>query len=166
VSGDRWRDTFEAEQQRLWQSLWAHTGDADLASDAVAEAFAQGLRRGDAVRDPAAWVWRSAFRIANGLLAQRRHRRAHDALVDARSDPMVAASDDLVLLLDMLGRLSERDREVIVLALVGGFDAREIGARLGIGAGAVRVRLHRARKRVQGQWIDEPAIQRDEGSAS
>ena len=49
----------------------AYTGDAELASDAEAEAFAQALRRGEAVDDVAAWVWRSAFRIASGLLATR-----------------------------------------------------------------------------------------------
>jgi len=39
--------------------------DPEVASDAVAEAFAQLIRRGDEVRDPRAWVWRSAFRIAD-----------------------------------------------------------------------------------------------------
>lgn len=60
IERDRWRQTFEAEQQRMWQTLLAHTRNPDIAADAVAEAFAQGLRRGVAVRDPAAWAWRSA----------------------------------------------------------------------------------------------------------
>lgn len=56
------RSVFEAEHERLWRSLLAYAGDADLASDAPAEAFAQALWRGDGLRDPAAWVWRAAFR--------------------------------------------------------------------------------------------------------
>ena len=55
----------------LWRSLLAYTGDAELASDAEAEAFAQVLGRGEAVDNVAAWVWRSAFRIASGLRAAR-----------------------------------------------------------------------------------------------
>lgn len=58
---------YRSVHPRLWRSLLSYTGDAELASDA--EAFAQVLRRGDAVDDVAAWVWRSAFRIASGLLA-------------------------------------------------------------------------------------------------
>jgi DNA-directed RNA polymerase specialized sigma24 family protein len=34
----------------LWRSLLLYTGDRDVASDAVAEAFAQAIRRGDEVR--------------------------------------------------------------------------------------------------------------------
>src|SRR3954452_4927403 len=66
---DRVEAVFRSVHRRLWRSLLLFTGDAELASDAVAEAFAQVLRRGGAVDDVEAWVWRSAFRIAGGLLA-------------------------------------------------------------------------------------------------
>jgi len=41
---------------RLWRALVAHTGDPELASDSVAESFAQALARGDGIREPASWV--------------------------------------------------------------------------------------------------------------
>lgn len=62
---------FEEESAKLWRSILLHTADPELASDATAEAFAQLLRRGDGVRDPRAWLWRAAFRIADGELARR-----------------------------------------------------------------------------------------------
>ena len=68
---DRVEAVYRSVHPRLWRSLLSYTGDAELASDAEAEAFAQVLRRGDAVDDVEAWVWRSAFRIASGLLAAR-----------------------------------------------------------------------------------------------
>ena len=68
---DRVEAVFRRVHRRLWRSLLLFTGDAELASDAVAEAFAQVLRRGDGVEDVEAWVWRSAFRIAGGLVAAR-----------------------------------------------------------------------------------------------
>jgi hypothetical protein len=43
-----WRD----DGPRLWRSLVAFGGDAELASDAMAEAFAQALGRGDQVETP------------------------------------------------------------------------------------------------------------------
>jgi DNA-directed RNA polymerase specialized sigma24 family protein len=62
---------YRSVHPRLWRSLLSYTADAELASDAEAEACAQVLRRNDAVEDVAAWVWRSAFRIASGMLAAR-----------------------------------------------------------------------------------------------
>ena len=56
---------------RLWRSLLAWTGDTAITDDAVAEAFAQALRRGDALREPERWVWRTAYRIAAGALKER-----------------------------------------------------------------------------------------------
>src|ERR1044072_2062187 len=63
---------YRADADRLWRALYAFAGDPGLASGAVAEASPQLLRRGEAVRDPAAWVWRSAFRISRGALQARR----------------------------------------------------------------------------------------------
>ncbi len=59
---------YREHGQRLWRSLAAFTGAPDVASDAVAEAFGQALRRGEELRDPLAWIWRVAFRIASGEL--------------------------------------------------------------------------------------------------
>src|SRR4051794_6777226 len=63
---------FREEHAGLWRALVLWSGNPDVASDAVAEAFAQLIARGDGVRDPSAWVWKAAFKIAGGELAQRR----------------------------------------------------------------------------------------------
>jgi DNA-directed RNA polymerase specialized sigma24 family protein len=56
----------------LWRSLFAYSGDREIASDALAEAFAQAIARGDEVRSPEPWIWTAAFRIAAGELARRK----------------------------------------------------------------------------------------------
>lgn len=148
---DRWRRTFEAEQARMWRTLLAHTRDPEVAADAVAEAFAQGLRRGDDVRDPAAWAWRAAFRIADGLLAER---GAAPRGGDASDPPAPGVPEDAVDLIDALDRLPALDRRVVVLALVGGLGAAEVGALVDASPGAVRVRLHRARRALRTALAD------------
>jgi DNA-directed RNA polymerase specialized sigma24 family protein len=62
---------YREEAPRLWRAVFALTRSSEIASDAVAEAFAQCLRRGDGVREPRAWVWRAAFAIARGELKDR-----------------------------------------------------------------------------------------------
>jgi DNA-directed RNA polymerase specialized sigma24 family protein len=64
---------YRSQWGRMWQAVFAFAGDPEVASDAVAEAFAQALRRGDAIRSPECWLWRTVFRIAAGELKARRH---------------------------------------------------------------------------------------------
>ena len=45
-------DLYRSDSPRLWRSLFAYVQSRSVADDAVAEAFAQLLRRGNAVRDP------------------------------------------------------------------------------------------------------------------
>jgi predicted RNA polymerase sigma factor len=65
-----WRE----QGAKLWRSLVAYTADPDIATDAMAEAFAQALGRGPAVRDHDRWIWRASFRIAAGELQARSRR--------------------------------------------------------------------------------------------
>jgi DNA-directed RNA polymerase specialized sigma24 family protein len=64
---------YEEEGARLWRAVYLYAADREVASDAVAEAFAQALRRGNAIRSPDRWVWRTAFRIAAAELKRRRN---------------------------------------------------------------------------------------------
>ena len=148
---ERVRRVYEADHERLWRSLFAFCGSRPLADDAVAEAFAQALRRGDQIDDVAAWVWKSAFAIARGELKQR-GRTTGDALGDQR--PASIADDtrddgDIQHLLQRLAALSHDDRELIVLCHVGGWKPRELAPVLGVPAGTLRVRLHRATARAR-----------------
>jgi DNA-directed RNA polymerase specialized sigma24 family protein len=48
---------YREQGDRLRRALVLATGHPEIAADAVAEAFAQVLRRGAEVHDPARWVW-------------------------------------------------------------------------------------------------------------
>jgi DNA-directed RNA polymerase specialized sigma24 family protein len=139
VGGQRVETVYRAVHPRLWRALLAYTGNAELASDAESEAFAQVLRRGDAVDDVAGWVWRSAFRIASGLLAARSSTSDPDP-VDGWTSP----AGSVVEFLSLLGELSPQQRACVALRYVGEYTPSEIGELLGTSAGTVRVQLNRA----------------------
>ena len=63
---------YREQGGRIWAAVFACARDRTVAEDAVAEAFAQLLRRGGEVHDPSAWVWTAAFRLAAGELKRRR----------------------------------------------------------------------------------------------
>lgn len=134
---DRVEAAYRVVHVRLWKALLAFTGDAALASDAEAEAFAQVLRRGDIVDDVEAWVWRSAFRIASGLLASR---STDLASVDGSVSPAQSTTE----FLSLLEGLSKQQRACVALRYVGQYTSVEIGELLGTSAGTVRVQLSRA----------------------
>jgi RNA polymerase sigma-70 factor (ECF subfamily) len=148
-------DVYRAEAPRLWRALVLHTADREAASDAVAEAFAQAIRRGDAIRDPAAWVWKTAFRVAKGMP----DRRLTMALGQDDGDPG-AVSDELIDLVRALKKLTPHQRAAVVLHYYGGYSVREIADILASSASAVGVHLYRARnhlRRELGDDHDQPA---------
>ena len=137
------RDAFDRlyreHGDRLWRSLLLSTGRPEIASDATAEAFAQAIRRGDQIRDPLAWIWRAAFKIAVGELAAER-RTAE--LVDEPIDPTL---EPVVDLLAALRRLTPHQRASITLHHYAGYPYREIARILGSSTSAVGVHIHRAK---------------------
>jgi DNA-directed RNA polymerase specialized sigma24 family protein len=130
---------YRSVHPRLWRSLLSYTGNPELASDAEAEAFAQVLRRGDAVGDVEAWVWRSAFRIASGLLATR-----SSSTVPGPVSGSMPSTGSIAEFLGLLAGVSPQQRACVALRYVGEYTSIEIGELLGISAGTVRVHLNRA----------------------
>jgi RNA polymerase sigma factor (sigma-70 family) len=140
---DRIERLYRERGDRIWRGLLAFSGDPEIASDAVAEAFAQVLSRGDGVRDPERWVWRAAFRIAAGELKERRRS---EVLTTEGSYEMEEPARDLVV---ALGALSERQRAAVVLHDAAGYPSKEVARIVGSTEVAVRVHLMRGRRRLR-----------------
>lgn len=133
---------FEEESAKLWRSLLLHTGDPDIASEASAESFAQLLRRGDAVHDAKAWVWRVAFRLADRELANRSTSGSVEPVAYEMPEPVV----DLVR---ALAELSPMQREAVLLHHLADRSVAEVAVVLGTSRSAVTVHLHRGRRRLK-----------------
>ena len=149
VAGERVEAAYRQHHQRLWRALLSYcAGDVAVASDAESEAFTQALRRGDAIDDVGAWVWRSAFRIADGML-QRRGRRPR---VDVDE---IGVDAPLAEFLALLGNLSTQQRQCVVMRYVGGYTPAEIAELLDTSPGTVRVQLHRAHTQLRAELAPE-----------
>ena len=135
-----WRD----HGPRLWRSLVAFTGDPELASDAMAEAFAQALGRGAAIEALDRWVWRAAFRIAAGELKERTAVAARGA-----PDPWVAMPEPVVDVVRALQTLSPNQRAAAVLSLYADMPTRDVARILACSQATVRVHLSQARRRLR-----------------
>jgi RNA polymerase sigma-70 factor, ECF subfamily len=126
---------------------------AGIVDDVVAETFLVAWRRIDAVpADPLPWLLGVARRV---VATQMRSSRRQVALVEKlagetaeqRWAPTTEPAFDLPVL-EALARLRPGDREAIMLVAWDGLTPAQAATALGHAPVTFRVRLHRARKRL------------------
>ena len=131
----------------------------DAAQDAVAETFLVAWRRLDEV-PPDALPW--LFGVARRVLAnQRRSAARSEALEERLGSTSVTPShevgaDEAEAVRAALGRLSENDREALMLVAWHGLSTARAARAAGCTRTAFGVRLHRARRRLAAQLDGEP----------
>ena len=141
--GVRFENVYREHGPQLLRSVLLFTGDRELANDAVAEAFAQAIRRGEQVHSALPWITRVAFRVAAGELKDRR-RIAYP--IAERSYEMAEPAAELVA---ALAQLSPKQRAAAVLHFRDGYTLAEVAEIIGSTTSAVGVHLNRARKRLR-----------------
>jgi RNA polymerase sigma-70 factor (ECF subfamily) len=170
------RRALDEERQRWFRRLYEAHADrvlayarrrvpAEEAADIVSETFLTAWRRLDILpEDSVPWLFgvarkvvanhrrslrrREALRTrAEGDASRRRHRAPDPAeQVEAR-----------MAIRSALRRLSERDREALMLVAWDGLDAASAAAAMGSTPPAFAVRLHRARQRLGRELAKERA---------
>ena len=133
------------------------TGDAALAEDASQEAFLRAFRAIDRYRPQSsfrAWVRTIVIRCAIDLM---RRRRPEVPLSDTEGSPGSEETrhEDADLLRAALAALSPLDREIMIARELEGASDRELSARFDITLTSVRVRMHRARKKIRARFQED-----------
>jgi RNA polymerase sigma-70 factor (ECF subfamily) len=164
---------FEEVVRRTYRHVYTQAyrlvGDRQEAEDVAQDAYLRVFRglagfRGEAQFET--WLYRI---VANAAMSHlRRKRRFGELMSPPEDEPLelpsqVRVAEDAVdkdELARALEALPLSLRPVVILKDVYGLSCREIGDEMGITEGAVKVRLHRARRRLQaslygGQVTDE-----------
>jgi RNA polymerase sigma factor (sigma-70 family) len=155
---------FEQTRENLSAYLVSRCNDAEQAADLFSETYLIAWQKLDSIPPgEQARLW--LFGVARNLMLKGfRQRRVADALVERLAGELRRAQvehpqiDDhpRVLLRAALNALSEGDREILMLTAWEGLTPREIAAVTGVSANIVRVRLHRARRRVEQRVSSNP----------
>lgn len=141
---DELEGLYREHAPRMWRALTAYSGSREVAQDAVAEAFAQAMRRGDGIHSPQRWLWKSAYRIAAGEL----HRRTSQAPLTF--EPSMQPPDEPAWeLRTALCELPDQQRAALVLHYYGGYPARDIARITGSTPAGVWMSLSRGRRRLR-----------------
>jgi RNA polymerase sigma-70 factor, ECF subfamily len=154
---------FERHHQGVHALLLARTSDPEAARDLLQETFLRLWRRFDETDgwdDGRLRGW--LLTVARNLVVDR-HRaestRRGTVRALERETPRsegrgrdaadhVVDRDQLVRLERAIAELPDDLREVLTMSTVGGMTSQEAGEALGLPAGTVRYRLHRARARL------------------
>lgn len=159
MSDDR-RQRFECLYRESGPALLAYAlrrTDREAAQDAVAETFLVVWRRFDELpADPLPWLYGIARRI---LANQRRGVQRRERLVTRIAAPgpgTVEPFDGRVIA--ALAALRASDRELLMLIAWEGLTPAQAAAALGYSANACRIRLHRARRKLERALTDESRL--------
>lgn len=147
--GDRraYEELYARFRLPIFRFLHRRTGSPSAAEEAHQETWLRVYRHRDRYNPALRFrSWLFAIAANCGRDAYRPGEVADEApeLVLEPDEP----SDLRVRLLEALSRLDPEDRSLLLLAAEG-FDGPEIASMLGIGAGAARMRLSRARQRIR-----------------
>ena len=162
---DAFTKIVERYQKPVYNLCYRLLGNHGDAEDASQEAFMKayrGLGKYDLQRPFISWLLAIAY---NQCIDQLRRRRVTwvglEALFD-RSDPLsrtpevaLEARNEAEGVQKILSTLSVKDRAVVVLRYWYDYSYDEIAETLSLTNGAVKSRLHRARRELMGTWNAE-----------
>jgi RNA polymerase sigma-70 factor (sigma-E family) len=143
-------DLYRDHRMRMVRLAVLLVDDPSTAEDVVQEAFAGLHRHWSGLRDEAAAVGYLRTAVVNGSRSVlRRRRTARDYVpphqVNARSaESLAMLSAEHQAVVDALGTLPRRQREVLVLRYYGGLSEAEIADATGISRGTVKSTASRA----------------------
>jgi RNA polymerase sigma factor (sigma-70 family) len=145
-----WLGACEAAYPKVYRALIAMGASPEDAADALQDAFERAMRVRTAVSSPEGWLFVVAL---NRWKRERWRARIFHPLTALLGRAGGEIREDAMDLLSELGKLTERQRTVLVARHALGLSQKEIGELLGVTAGTVGAIAHQAtrtlRKRLE-----------------
>jgi RNA polymerase sigma-70 factor (ECF subfamily) len=150
-------EVVERTHRRVFTLAYRLVGDRHEAEDVAQEAYLRAYRSLRTFRGEASFeTWLHRITANTAMSHLRRRGRFGDVLAEGDErlarEPAPRDVDEVVERDEVeraLAALPPGQRTVVLLKDVYGFSCQEIGDRIGISEGAVKVRLHRARRRLK-----------------
>jgi RNA polymerase sigma-70 factor, ECF subfamily len=151
-------DAFQRAAEELWMPVYrfalALTNDLGEADDVAQEAFLRLWQHRASIdwsAPPIGWLLVTARRVAFDRFRRLARDLRRGAAPRAPLGLDTATIDRFVDLRGALARLTAAERTTLLLSAVEGWSPEEIGAALGISAGAVRAAASRGRAKLSGE---------------
>jgi RNA polymerase sigma-70 factor (ECF subfamily) len=166
-------DIYYQYYERVRKFILTIIKDEWVADDIIQETFARIQKNFNQLKDPskkAAWIFRIAYNLCQDHFRQQKKSAAADNPIEAHTEIFSTPFFHKQLEQNQMGecvqaemsRLPESLRSVLVLFDVLEFSQKEISEILDITPENVKVRLHRARKKMKVILEEKCNFQRDE----
>jgi len=133
--------------QPLWRYVARISGSAVSADDILQETYLSFLRssfKPDDINEVRPYL----YKIATNLVYKRFHKTRHETQLEADEAMHVGTFSESLEMSQIFCKLNERERALLWLAYVEGYEHKEIAAILNINSLSVRVLLFRARRQL------------------
>lgn len=156
---ERFTELYRESRARLLAYALRRTASSEDAADVVAETFAIAWRRFDEIpqgESSVLWLYTTARRVMANHARRIQHRSALLQELAATLSTQLSAQRDASEQTGLearvaLARMADEDRELLMLAAWEGLDSHQLGCVLGCSSTAARIRLHRARARLNAE---------------
>ena len=161
----------ERYQKSVHALVWQKIGDYHDAEDIMQDAFLQAYKKLSTLKNPnqfAGWLYVIANRLCIDWIRKQDWMRRQKFVMQSLEDTPVAEIEKSsyahhiseqwdtegtershALVENLLEKLPERERTVVMLYYLDEMTTKEIGRFLGVSVNTITSRLHRARKRLQ-----------------
>lgn len=131
----------------LWRYVARISGNAASADDILQETYLSFLRssfKSDDINQARPYL----YKIATNLVYKRFHKSRHEVQAEVDDATRSVTFNESIEMSQIFSKLNERERALLWLAYVEGYEHKEIARILNINALSVRVLLFRARRQL------------------
>ena len=152
---------YEEYFPRIYHYCLRRVSLVQEAEDLTSQIFTRALTNLRSYRGGsfAAWLFRIAHNVVVNHLSRRRiHVPLEEIESNAVADEMLGHlmnAEERQHMARLVAMLPDEQREVIVLKIVGGLSAKEIGQVVNKSEGAVRVAIHRIVQQLRDAWKEQ-----------
>jgi RNA polymerase sigma-70 factor (ECF subfamily) len=149
---DTFRDFYNRQRQTFFAYLIRRAGDYGLACDIMQESFTRLYEKYDAER----FTPQLLYTIGRNLVIDALRRRKHNPTGLEEADPAVddqehylMVRDEYRRVLDAMRHLEDEERDLLSLVVSSDLSYRELAEIAGLSEANVKVKVHRARKKLR-----------------
>lgn len=158
---DAFGELYEIYYKEMYYYACCVTGNESLAQDAVSDAVLSAFRQIGSLRKPSAfkgWLFKILCAACKRYYTENEKKKSVIWLDDENGGfDNVTAAEDLnvsVELQSALQRLSEQEREIVLLSVIGNYKSHEIAEILECPSATVRSKLKRSLEKLR-RYMDE-----------
>ena len=152
---ERFMELYETVYKDLYRLAYYYLGNAQDAEDAVGETVLKAYENFASLRNEEAfrgWIFKILVNQCKSQQRKNSGRRDTEFLTDPYYHPELA---DAVITKELLSCLAEEERQIVALAVFGGYKGEEIANLLHRRHSTIRSKYRRALKKLEQQILTE-----------